>query len=413
MQLHKRSERKSAICIVRHNYYPDTHVRRDAEALVLAGYDVSVIALRRPGQPAQEVLNGVEVRRLPVEHIRGSALRYAWEYSAFALLAFLTVTWLHLRKRFRIVEVDNMPDILVFSALVPRLTGAKVILYIFDNMPELYAYLRQVSHAHPVVRLLAFLESVSARFADRVLVTQEFPRRMVLARGVPADKLTVVLNCADDNLFKRSARSKEVVNADGAARPFEIVSHGAILERYGIQVLVDAMPAITREIPQARVQIFGSGEYRSELEEQARRNGVADRIHFRGFTPLDELLSTLAGADAGYVGMLNDLVLPNKLMEYVSLGVPVVVSRWPTFEYYFPDDAATYFEPGDPEDLARAIISMYRDPERANARAGRAWQMYQRYQWPVQREVYLGVYSNLIAERGEGRQPSYPLERSA
>jgi hypothetical protein len=122
--------RRPAVCIVRHNYYPDTHVRRDAEALVDAGYDVSVVALRKANQPSRERLDGVEVHRLPVQHVRGSTLRYAWEYASFALLAFLTVAWLHLRSRFRVVEVDNMPDLLVFSALVPKLFGARVILYI-------------------------------------------------------------------------------------------------------------------------------------------------------------------------------------------------------------------------------------------------------------------------------------------
>src|SRR5687768_12649774 len=99
-----------SVCIVRHNYYPDTHVRRDAEALAGAGYDVSVISLRRPNQPAREMLNGVAVHRLPVQHYRGSVLRYVWEYSSFLILAFLMVSWLHLRKGFRVVEVDNMPD---------------------------------------------------------------------------------------------------------------------------------------------------------------------------------------------------------------------------------------------------------------------------------------------------------------
>src|SRR6266508_6195268 len=98
-------DRRVPVCIVRHNYYPDTHVRRDAEALVQAGYDVSVIALRRPNQAARETLNGVDVHRMLVEHRRGSVLRYAWEYAAFAVLALLHVTLLHLRKRFRIVEV--------------------------------------------------------------------------------------------------------------------------------------------------------------------------------------------------------------------------------------------------------------------------------------------------------------------
>src|SRR5688572_8324413 len=120
--------RRPAACIVRHAYYPDTHVRRDAETLARMGWDVSVVVLTRPGQPRRETLNGVRVYRLPVRHVRGSALRYFWEYIAFLTLAFLTLSALHLRRRLQVVEVDNMPDVLVFSALLPKLTGARILL---------------------------------------------------------------------------------------------------------------------------------------------------------------------------------------------------------------------------------------------------------------------------------------------
>jgi glycosyltransferase involved in cell wall biosynthesis len=394
---------RPAVCIVRHNYYPDSHVRRDAEALVQAGHDVSVVSLRRPTQPARETINGVEVYRLPVVHRRGSPLRYAWEYSAFAVLAFIQITLLHLKKRFRVVEVDNMPDILVFSALVPKLTGARVLLYIFDNMPELLAYVKKLSMSHPVVRFLGFLERFAASFADRVVVTQEMPRRMLVGRGVPAEKITVVLNCADDALFKRPTAAQRAREDD----VFEIVSHGVILERYGIQTLIDALPRIAAEVPNVRVQIFGEGEYRQELEARARRNGVADRVLFRGFAPLDDLISTLSRAHVGYVGMLNDLVLPNKLMEYLTMGVPVALSRWPTFEYYLPDDAVNYFRAGDADDLARAVIAVQRNPAAAEAQAERAIEVSRSYRWPVQREVYLGVYAGLV---GSSHAPNRTVE---
>ncbi|MPZ14511.1 MAG: glycosyltransferase [Chloroflexi bacterium] len=386
-----RRVKPAAACIVRHNYYPDTHVRRDAEALVEAGYDVSVVSLRRPGQAAREALCGVNVYRLPMQHRRGSSLRYAWEYTLFLFLAFLTVTALHVKKRFRVVEVDNMPDILVLSALVPRLLGVRVILYVFDNMPELLAYLRGWSARHPVVRFLAFLERLSARFADRVIVTQEMPRRAMASRGVPRHKIAVVLNSADETAFVPSAAPDA-----GRRDVFQIVSHGVILERYGVQVLIEALPSIAAQVPGVEVQVFGEGEYRRALEEQARRNGTTQLVSFRGFAPFDELIATLARADVGYVGMLNDLVLPNKLMEYVALGVPVTASRWPTFLHYFPDEAVAYFRPGDPEDLAAAIVRMHRNPASSRARARRAKELYQDYRWSVQREVYLGVYSELL-----------------
>ena len=382
---------RPAVCIVRHNYYPDSHVRRDAEALANAGYDVNVVALRRPGQPARDVLNGVTIHRLPVEHRRGSPLRYAWEYLSFACLAFLTVTRLHLRKRLRVVEVDNMPDILVFSALVPKLTGVPVILYIFDNMPELLTHIRKVPARHPLVRLLALCERVSAAFADHVLVTQESARQVVIRRGIPPEKVSVVLNSADEAIFQPRAPRPA---ADGS---FEIVTHGVVLERYGIQILIDALPRLLAAVPGARVQIFGEGEYRAVLEARARDRGVADRVDFRGFAPQRELLDALARADVGYVGMLCDLMLSNKLMEYVAVGVPAVVARWPTFVHYFPEDSAAYFRAGDPDDLAAVLIGIHRDPEAAQARARRAADHNRRYRWPVQREVYLGLYRQLLA----------------
>lgn len=387
----RRARSKPAVCIVRHNYYPDSHVRRDAEALVKAGYDVSVIALRREGQAARETLGGVQIHRLPVEHKRGSALRYAWEYSSFAFLTFLRLTRLHLAKRFKVVEIDNMPDILVFSAIIPKLTGTPVILYIFDNMPELLAYLWNTSSRHPVVRLLAFLERISCAFADRVVVTQEMPRRIAVARGVPDEKISVVVNCADETIFNRAATS-DIPRQKGH---FEIATHGVILERYGIHVLIDALPMVLQRIPDTHVQVFGAGEYRNELERRVEKYGIGEHVHFRGFAPLDELLSGIANADVGYVGMLNDQVLPNKLMEYVAMGVPVMLSRWPTFTYYYPEDSATYFEAGNSADLAQALIGVYEDRERALARAARALSRYQHYRWEVQREVYLNLYADL------------------
>ena len=386
------SGRRPAVCIVRHDAYPeDSHVRRDAEALVEAGYDVTVVALSRAGQAPRDRVNGVSVYRLPVRHQRGGVLRYVWEYAAFFVLAFVLLAVLHAWKRFQVVEVDNMPDLLVFCALVPRLAGARVILFIFDNMPELLTVARGYSPRHPLVGMLRLMERTSARFADRVIVTQEMARRLVSRRGVPADKLATVMNCPDEALFAPPASRGGVRDA-----AFVIVTHGLILERFGIQVLLDALPRIAQVIPHVRLQVIGRGEYRSELERRARKNGVADRVEFRDWVPVEELPELIARANVGYVGMLCDLMLSNKLMEYVALNVPAVVSRWPTYQHYFPDDAVTYFRPGDADDLAAAIVSVWREPETAARRAARAASLYQQYRWKVQRHTYLDVYAGLL-----------------
>lgn len=395
MWQNKNGDARPAVCIVRHNYYPDSHVRRDAEALVRAGYAVHVVALRRPGQTARETIGGVIVHRLPVEHKRGNALRYAREYTSFAVRAFLKVAALQRREKFCAVEVDTMPDLLVFSALVPKLAGVPVFLYIFDNMPELFAHIKGVSSRHPIARLLAALERISAAFADRVIVTQAAARRAIIGRGVAPEKISVVLNSADEAVFRpRPSRP-----ARKTGDRFEIVTHGAILQRYGIQVLIDALPKVAAALPGVHCQVFGEGEYRAALEARARENGIADRVTFRGFAPQPELLAALERADVGYVGMLCDLMLSNKLVEYVTVGVPAVVARWPTFEDYFPEGTVSYFPPGDADALAAAIIALAHDPQRAREQARRATVQNADYRWAVQGRAYVDLFDSLRGDR--------------
>jgi glycosyltransferase involved in cell wall biosynthesis len=393
---------RPAVCIVHHYYYPQHgHVRRDAEMLVRSGYDVTVVALRQEGQAAEERVNGVDVVRLPLGHERGSLAHYAVEYGRLIGLTFWTLTRLHLKKRFRVVEIDNMPDLLVFSALVPKLTGAKVILYVFDNMPELLMVTRKLTARHPLVRLLALQERLSAMFADRVVVTQETARQLARDRGIADDKVSVVLNGPDEAIFTpiQVRAPHDRPQGDAQAGAFEIVTHGTILERFGIQILIDALPSILQAIPGARLTVYGEGEYRSALEEHARRVGVADRVTFGGWVPLDRLPDTLRRFDLGYVGMLCSNMLSNKLMEYASIGLPVVAARWPTYEEYFGEDDLVYFEAGSPESLARAIVGVYRDPASARRRAEHARSRFHQYGWPVQQHVYRSVYDDLTGVR--------------
>ena len=146
--------RRGTVCIVKHGYFPDSHVRRNAEALVADGFDVHIVCLRRPSQPGLERVNGITVHRQPMRRVRGSAARYLVQYGVFTALACLSVARLHLRRRLTVVEIDNMPDLLVLAAVIPRLSGARVVHYVMDTMPELWMELRGVDASHPLVRAL-------------------------------------------------------------------------------------------------------------------------------------------------------------------------------------------------------------------------------------------------------------------
>ena len=100
-----------------HSYYPrDIRVRREAEALVEAGFKVDVICLRLPKisgrypERSREVINNVGVYRLPIVRKRGSAIRYFVEYICLIILGAWKLTVIHLRSPFQVVHIHNMPD---------------------------------------------------------------------------------------------------------------------------------------------------------------------------------------------------------------------------------------------------------------------------------------------------------------
>ena len=84
-------------------------------------------------------------------------------------------------------------------------------------------------------------------------------------------------------------------------------------------------------------------------------------------------------------------LLPNKLLEYVTQGVPAVCSRMPTIAEYFDEDAVAYFEPGDPAALARAVDRLLRDPELAARQAARAREVLDGLSWERGSERYVAA----------------------
>src|SRR5262245_17913368 len=107
--------------MVVHGPYPigEPRVTRQARAALEAGFDVDVVATRRPDEPTSEVVDGVRVFRLPVEHRRGGGILWILrEYLGFTLLATLKVARLSARRRYAVVQVHNPPDFLIAAAMI-------------------------------------------------------------------------------------------------------------------------------------------------------------------------------------------------------------------------------------------------------------------------------------------------------
>lgn len=389
--------------MVVHAYYPvgETRVQREALALIDRGYGVHVVCLRDRGEPATETHEGVRIHRTPVARHRGAGLfGQLIEYLTFFVFAFVKLTILHVRHRFRTIQVHNLPDFLVFCALIPKLGGTPVILDLHDLMPELFAGRAGVGMNHRLVRAMAWQERVSCRFADHVITVTDGWRETLIERGVPGDDVSVVMNVADSRLFRPDPAAIAEGNGDG----FHLMYHGTFTHRYGVDLIIRAVDRVREDIPEIRLTLLGDGETRDELVELAGSSEMRDRVHFSDdMVEADRLPAAIRSADVGVVpnrsNLFTDGILPTKLMEYVAMGVPVIAARTPTVAAYFDDSMVEFFEPGDPDDLAAHIRLLYRDRERREELSRNSGEFNRRYNWDSIAEQYGDLVDRLGTSR--------------
>jgi glycosyltransferase involved in cell wall biosynthesis len=384
--------------MVVHSYYPVGEVRgeREARAAVAAGYDVHVICLGREEEPMAEMIDEIGIVRVPIRHTRGaSSLGLLREYVGFTLLAAREVLRLHRRFPIDIVYVHAPPDFLIGAALVPRLLGRRVVLDIHDLSGDMFEIRFS---GRRFARLAGFLlrrvELAACGIADQVVTVHDQYRDELVAHGVDRRKVSVVMNAPDDEILEEARANATAAKANS----FTIAYHGTINHWYGVDLMIEAMARLNGRIPGLHGLVLGEGDALLHVESLVRANNLDGQVEFtRAVISQRESLRRVAFADCGVIpnraSRLNRFALSTKLLEYVELGVPVVVSRLETLEAHFAPDEVTFFAPDDPDSLADGIEWIAKNPLEAREKAERARRRAEKYSWRVNRQRLLDALS--------------------
>ena len=391
-------------------YLTDARVIRLVEAAADAGYRVDVICLRQPNAKSYEVYNGVHIYRVPMSRGFGRSLPvtllcWCW----FLLLAAVTVTWLHLKRPFNVIHVHNMPDFLVFSTLFPKLLGAKIILDVQDVSPELMAAKANSRLQAVVVPLAKLQERISTTFADHV-VTVGWPfEKLLLQRGVPEEKLTVIINSTDPKVFPTSLREPILTETPRASRPFTLMYYGTVAERHGMDIAVRALALALRVVPHLRLDIKGHGEHLFKVKQLTEELGLSDHVVFWESSPYREIVNFIVQGDVGIIPYqcdgFTDLLLPTKAYELAWMHRPIIASNTPAIRSMFRSESIALCDPSSPESFAEAIIDLYQHPEKRASMVANAAEDYEAYRWEVMTQRYQRLLISLTSKRDEALAP--------
>ncbi|MBS1841108.1 MAG: glycosyltransferase family 4 protein [Acidobacteria bacterium] len=390
------------VAMVTFSAYPfDPRPRRAIDALISEGASVDLICLGGDGQASHETLPGITVTRIPLKHIRRGKWNYAFRYSAFIFISMALFALRTTRKRYDLVHVHNMPDVLVASSIIPKWFGAKVVLDLHDPMPELMTTIFNAAPDGGSVKLLKRLEKWSIARAHLVVTVNLACKHIFSRRSCGPEKIAVVMNSPDTRIFPYKPVD-ETVSADKNGKPFVIMYHGSLVERNGLEVAIDALAQIQKSEPNAILHVFGGRtEFLDRMMNKVRELGLENRVTYFGPKNLEHLYSEIDKCDIGVIpnhrNPFTDINTPTRIFEYLARGKAVIAPSTSGIVDYFSADSLIFFEAGDANDLAKQIEFAAGNPEKALEIARRGQLIYKEHTWEMERETLLSRMSALFS----------------
>lgn len=387
--------------VVLNNYYKDGRVRRYAESLADHGAVVDVLCSKTE-TPKNAYRSDIRVYAIPLRHSSNSLIGYLFEYSLALLLFSIWLVPLQVRRRYDVIHIHNMPDHLVFCGLFSRLLGARLLLDFHDPMPEFYQSKYDDSQGHILQKLLAVQERVSARLADAVIAANSNFKKNLIARGTPAEKITVIHNFADTQTFDRN-RFPRAAGSEAHAR-FVLIYPGTIAARYGLDLPIRAASTLAKKIPGLLIRIVGpSNDYSQQLEALASELQIESHVEILPAVAAHEVPRLMAQADIGIYPALPgphmSIATPTKVLEYAQMGLPIVASRLPALEQFFDEDSVRFFKAGDVNEFTAAIGELWSSPELRASLVKQADEKFVRQRtWQRECDTYFGLLDRLIAK---------------
>jgi glycosyltransferase involved in cell wall biosynthesis len=379
----------------------DPRPRRAADALVRQGMSVDYICVTDGKAPWREKTNGINLFRIPMEHQRGGKFAYAYQYSAFILASAVMLAVRSCPRRYDLIYINNMPDILVATALLPKIFGAKVILDLHDPMPELMMAIFDRNPDSKSVQLLKFLERWSVARADQVLVPNAACRRLLAVRSCPQEKIAVVMNSPDESIFSfRPACRRPALNGN-SDKPVVVMYHGTLVERNGLDLAVDAFAHLRNKLPTAQLHVYGKATpFLQRVMQSAGERGLQQNVLHLGEKPLEQIVGAIDACDMGVIpnrsNAFTNINTPTRIFEYLARGKPVIAPRTAGIQDYFDEDSLFFFEPGNAVELAERVEFAASHPSETLTITERGQQVYKAHAWKQERETLVRTVGKLL-----------------
>jgi glycosyltransferase involved in cell wall biosynthesis len=427
---------------VYNNFQHDSRVQKEAEALTLAGFHVTVLGLLDEKSAPKEERNAVRIIRIRSDpwylrifrKLSDWKSKHRWDDQSLTaspavhvgkrektlvrtLVGIATsakgLMFFHRQHRFfsfyvSAYKVTALEKFDIYHAHdlntlpVAYLTAKRDKAKLIYDSHELYVERNRLDPSSRFWKLvLRRLEGFLARRADAVLTVNEALADIMAKRyGMPQP--VVVMNTpARVKQLELVAVGDSLLRSElGISPELELLIYvGKITFNRGLEQLVSSLKILEG----CCLVCMGGGDesYKNGVLSIAKKMGVDHRLFFFGPVPSDRVIHFAAGADLGVAAIANACLSyyycsPNKLFEYMNAGLPVIASDFPELrKVVLTHDIGLTFDPSDPQDIARAARTILKDAEGRERMRRNALKASALYNWEKESLKLLNVYEAL------------------
>ena len=311
-------------------------------------------------------------------------------HARFAIQFIRNLLWgIRLCKRSNLViGVDPMN---AFAALILRRLGVcqKVVYYAIDYTLDRFPNKLVNELYHRIDGYCALHCDETWNLSSRMI--QERNKRHGLEEKSERQKIVPMGAWLD--------RIPQVAFRDKKSERIAFVGH--LLEKQGLQVVLEALEEVIREIPSAHLLVIGDGPYKASLIKLAKKLRLSNHVTFTGFISdhraVEQLLSTSAVGVALYDPELADFTYysdPGKIKLYLACGLPVIMTAIPHNARELEEAGCGFIVEYESRKVAKLLIQVLKDPERLKVYAENARRYARQFDW--------GTIFSLNVERALG-----------
>ncbi|MFZ5999345.1 MAG: glycosyltransferase family 4 protein [Bacteroidota bacterium] len=401
---------KTILMMLNAPYPADIRVKKEADALLHAGYKVHLLCLRKSNQTEEEVFEGIQLHRIDAG--KNNYQLAFWD-------VIMSLNFIHpkfhgagrrLLKQHKIdfIHVHDLP--LNGTALKLRSEfPVKVVSDFHENYPEaLRTWFKWKKN--PIVRLKNYLFMNPERWArfERqtceqtdaiVAVVDEMKQRLISEHNASADKITVVTNTEDKAFVAQKLDEKIYGDLSGK---FILAYSGGIGPHRGVDVAIRAMKHLT-STPDIQLAVvgFGSSSVMNSLYALVKELNLTN-VHFLGYQPFQKFYSYMKMASVNVIPHQSnghtDNTVPHKLFQGMMAGKPLLVSSSAPLKRLVEEHrSGIVFKAGDAGDFAAQVLRLHSNPSLQSELGTNGLQatLHGKLTWETTQQQLIQLYQNL------------------